>query len=43
MEAKLKLDNDGEPDNYQPYFTLEKSGFHKDAREWLKHVNVNVE
>ena len=43
MEAKLKLDKDGEPSDYQPYFTLEKSGFHKDAREWLKHVNVNIE
>lgn len=43
IEGKLRLDKDtGEPSDYQPDFNIEKFGFHKDAREWLKHVNVNV-
>lgn len=43
LEARLKLDKDGEPAAYQPDFTLEKFGFHKDAQEWLRAVNVNVQ
>jgi hypothetical protein len=43
LEARLRLDKDGEPAAYQPDFTLEKFGFHKDAQEWLRAVNVNVQ
>ena len=43
LHAKLRLDKDGNPSDYQPDFTIESFGFHKDAREWLKHVNIDVD
>jgi len=43
LHAKLRLDKDGKASDYQPDFTIESFGFHKDAREWLKHVNIDVD